>query len=1398
MDNAKQPNPPTSTSTRPVGVSAKRMTRIEPGTPADQKNQLTAARGSPSEFAQSEYDKKADAIALSLYEARLKAGDKTPELLFSLARVLCRTGNPKDALTVFKKLSADLKRQLSADKNDSVSESFFIKVIFATSEAYELLGDTSAAVQVLDEIKGWADTVGLAKRLSELNSDDHQGNGKAVFDKPGWAGCFDGVDECGRLAGWATRSDKPGGSLSIYFFLDDRLVDKDCTRLDRPDLARVGHATEKSGFSALPDLSVLAPGLRVGANLRAAFDVKGRYALSGAVVLGESHVQKMVQANVDAVFAGNVRLTIDQATAKIRHLKAVGFGSSRLFCELMVGVLTSLLVEQKSEEVADYFGSPNFSLLAETLDPLLEFELVRCMAAVDLDNTSLISIDRLNAACGAYYCDDTFRKGGHRERQRLQKLLSSLRLHLLFSFSFSKNEINEPLQNTLCKTLSYWAHRLVGDSRLSLDFLDLLAFENKLAPGTFSAQEVRLNSELGRSPLALGMAMTAIRQGNASWYVHHEAGVVLRTILKLAPQYHSKFSTAVLGLFKQALALNSEQASSLNESHVFLRFWFDTAMEATAKIAFQGNVTGALALRESALRAIGAEVQRLYAVPMVSNNTDSPSGSTVARNTGKKLLLLGSRELFQCFYYRVQQKMDQAAALGIEHEYLDISALAKPAWKDHLMNVGVVFACRVPATLQILCFFAYARSLGIKIVYDIDDLIFNPEFFPPSLASYAGTIDSDTHVHLAMDNPFFSEALAYSDHCTTSTQALAAQLRAFVPAHAAITVLPNLMNGELHGLAQAESPPHKPSDRLVLFYGSATKAHKQVFYEVLLPAALYVLKKYDHVDLHLVGYFENLPLQWLQTGRIKLNQPTPGYMSYLQWVSQADINLAPLELSVVTDTKSEIKWLEAAVFGVPSVVSPTATYRGVLLENENVLFATTPEQWASQLEALVEDAALRQRLGSAAKANALAHYAPAVGEAILSGVLSSLAFPPARQAKKRLLFVNVFYAPQSIGGATRVVEAQVRGLIQNYGDEFEVHVLTSHSSPNADRPYGVDQFYVDGALVTRLNVPPKSWTEIEDEKVEAFCSDFFSQYEFDLLHLHSIQVLTASVVKAALSKKIPYVITLHDAWWLSPYMFLVDENSAVVDPKDLLSGGALTLEASSKRLHRAHSLRHLMSKASALLAVSEKFVQVYRDAGISNVSVHENVSQPFAVLPRVAQDADKTVLGFIGGMSAHKGYHLFKAALESGDFPHFKALVVDHGLEPGEPAYRARWGSTEVEFIPKIKQGEVAQLYARMDVLVAPSIWPESYGLVTREAVHAGVWVIASDRGAIGDCIVEGVNGNAVGVSDYAHLQSALSALKSKPDRPEKIGGVDAQTSPVAQGYVHALVQCYKALLVQN
>ena len=70
--------------------------------------------------------------------------------------------------------------------------------------------------------------------------------------------------------------------------------------------------------------------------------------------------------------------------------------------------------------------------------------------------------------------------------------------------------------------------------------------------------------------------------------------------------------------------------------------------------------------------------------------------------------------------------------------------------------------------------------------------------------------------------------------------------------------------------------------------------------------------------------------------------------------------------------------------------------------------------------------------------------------------------------------------------------------------------------------------------------------------------------------------------------------------------------------------------------------------------------------------------------------------------------------------------MVDSSLESNEEV-RMRWGQTPVLVIPSVPMEAMSEFYAEQDVLLAPSIWPESYGLVSREALSAGLWVVASD-----------------------------------------------------------------------
>jgi glycosyltransferase involved in cell wall biosynthesis len=74
----------------------------------------------------------------------------------------------------------------------------------------------------------------------------------------------------------------------------------------------------------------------------------------------------------------------------------------------------------------------------------------------------------------------------------------------------------------------------------------------------------------------------------------------------------------------------------------------------------------------------------------------------------------------------------------------------------------------------------------------------------------------------------------------------------------------------------------------------------------------------------------------------------------------------------------------------------------------------------------------------------------------------------------------------------------------------------------------------------------------------------------------------------------------------------------------------------------------------------------------------------------------------------------------------------------------ARLADTQVTFTGWIDAGQREQLFASLDLLVVPSVWPEPLGLIGLEAASAGVPAVAFDVGGIGDWLEDGVTGRLV------------------------------------------------------
>ena len=1176
------------------------------------------------------------------------------------------------------------------------------------------------------------------------------------------SGFFDGVHESGFLYGWAYNPLEAGRNQKLYLFINQILVGSAWTWQDRPDVGEAkGVYARNAGFYCALHSEIYFQLLQSGYELTVAFDVEGRERLGGRLALDSVNIPRLLGGSLRHIATDKGDVPYDQIHKIFTASSLSEFihwtDKACIFIDYFLSqyqVLSDKEFLIQVEKTAKSWGLPNNNL---------ELKLLRVLWAVDHNTVEQIDISSLEMAFleRVHQSDPLGNYQGLKNRDI--HLLNVLQQKLFFIAQSSSDQILIAISK-ISFTFGKWIEKLGGQDPLALAFLDLARHQDVLKMNDPLAIETlgKLQRRENRNILAADNFKVAIASEKCSWYSFHELAVMIRIFSQVELGYSALPMTKCISLWIKASTLNPSQALSFREAVSYSNQFFDNLLSITTLQAQSGSEMSAVVNCKNNLSALGKATEELYLTQQIAPCSINSQGWISKNNL--KILFLGSKNLHQCFYYRIFQKMETLKTLGFECEFIDTDTLLSIAWRESLMGVAMLYLCRTALTNNQRHLASYAKALQIPIVYDVDDLIFDAEYFPPSLSTYARTLSLKEHLHLRLDCPLFSEALKMADFVTVSTNTLASQVQKFVAFNTPIFVLPNLLGNSIEVLArkqrdrmqgQAGSLVSKNAkkSRIKIFYGSGTKAHKQVFYEVFLPAALAILKEFDQVDLHLIGFFENLPAHLLKTGRIVLREITSDFFEYLNLLQEMDINIAILEQSLVTDAKSEIKWLEAAAFAIPSIVSPTATYREALTDKENVVFAKTSADWKAELRFLISDSLARDRIGKNAQELALQKFSPAKGADILQSILKASGMLPMKKRKKRILICNVYFAPQSNGGATRVAETQVRGLLEQYADEYDVYVLTtSDFTSSSAGSMEVEQYWYRDCLVTRLSLPNNDWSAAENHDVYSFCKRFFTEYQFDLIHMHSMQVLTGSVGMAAKDLNIPYIVTLHDAWWLSRYMFLIDEFGNSVDPANPLSGGSVKSQDEIKALlTRDKILRDVLKNARTRLAVSQKFADLYMSAGVADVQVHENIVEPFEVYERQPDPDGKIVLGFIGGMSKHKGYHLFRQALEEGEFDNFKALVVDTSLNEGE-THETIWGKTRVKFIPKVKQNEIGKLYAQMDVLVAPSIWPESFGLVTREAMMAGVWVIASDIGVIGEDVVEGENGNVIRVDNFFGL----------------------------------------------
>ena len=323
--------------------------------------------------------------------------------------------------------------------------------------------------------------------------------------------------------------------------------------------------------------------------------------------------------------------------------------------------------------------------------------------------------------------------------------------------------------------------------------------------------------------------------------------------------------------------------------------------------------------------------------------------------------------------YRVEHPVAALAAAGWDACWLpasDPEAVSRAAEAD----LVVVFRA---AWTDVLAEVAdRCRRRGTPLVYDVDDLIFEPALFADGSIAILEAMPEEERRRFVAAAVGQRTMLERSTAAVLSTRPLAAAAGRFCPR---VLVLGNALGPALAAAAAAASATvvkaSADDGRPRLVFASGTPSHARDFALAAAGIAMLFARRPDPV-LVLLGHIDPARYPCLEpfAGRIEARPVVPLPRVFAE-IARCDVNLAPLEpANPFCECKSAVRLLFAAAVGVPTVAAPTAPLRAALVPGETGLLATSAADWAGQLERLVDDVPLRARLGAAARRHALAEF----------------------------------------------------------------------------------------------------------------------------------------------------------------------------------------------------------------------------------------------------------------------------------------------------------------------------------------------------------------------------------------------------------------------------------------
>ena len=405
----------------------------------------------------------------------------------------------------------------------------------------------------------------------------------------------------------------------------------------------------------------------------------------------------------------------------------------------------------------------------------------------------------------------------------------------------------------------------------------------------------------------------------------------------------------------------------------------------------------------------------------------------------------------------------------------------------------------------------------------------------------------------------------------------------------------------------------------------------------------------------------------------------------------------------------------------------------------------------------------------------------------------------------RILQITHGFPPESVGG----VEQHVDGLstaLAAAGHDVHVYARTSAS----DLPQGSFRLERSGnPTVTRVAY---RWegvdslaamyrcTPMADSLRKFLAAERESGRGFDVAHVHHLTGMSTDSLDALREAGIASVLTLHDYWLMCPRGQMWHRREEVceqVEPNRCGECLSLTFphwlprDTAAQQARELHEMaKRTIAGADRLVIPSARAIPPFAALGVdpARITVVENGvdTEVLENLPLPSCGPGPLRIGYLGTVMPSKGLHVLLDAVLRQNTGAVELHIYGNSVPyHGDETYLTRCffklqPQARVHYHGPYTTSRLPEILADLDVVCAPALWHEAFGLTVREALAAGRPILVSRVGGLQDAVTDGVEGRVLPPGDVG---AWTDAIRRMADDRGAVRAMSSRTRSRARGF---------------